>query len=71
MQHRVAARCATGDHLTDQDTLVNEGVLAIFAAGQDVAPRDGFPDEGAVPVAAVPWAFESKRVEVQEPYPLP
>lgn len=58
-------------HLTDQDTLVNDGVLAIFAASQDVAPRDGFPDEGEVPVAVVPWAFESKRVEVQEPYPLP
>ncbi|MBI2929550.1 MAG: hypothetical protein HYY24_28130 [Verrucomicrobia bacterium] len=58
-------------YLTDQGTLVNDGVLAIFAAGQDVAPRDGFPDEGEVPVAVVPWTFESKRVEVQEPYPLP
>ncbi|MBM3879676.1 MAG: hypothetical protein FJ387_08135 [Verrucomicrobia bacterium] len=58
-------------YLTDQGTLVNDGVLAIFAARQDVAPRDGFPDEGEVPVVVVPWAFESKRVEVQEPYPLP
>lgn len=57
-------------YLTDQDTLVNDGVLAIFAASQDVAPRDGFPDAGEVPVAVAPWMFEAKRVEVQEPYPL-
>jgi hypothetical protein len=58
-------------YLTDQGTLVNDGVLAIFAASQDVAPRDGFPDDGEVPVSLAPWTFESKRVEVQEPYPLP
>jgi hypothetical protein len=58
-------------YLTDQDTLVNDGVLAVFAASQDVAPRDGFPDEGEVPAAAFPWTYESMRVEVQEPYSLP
>jgi hypothetical protein len=58
-------------YLTDEGTLVNDGVLAIFAASQDVAPRDGFPDEGEVPASVFPWTFESKRVEVQEPYPLP
>lgn len=58
-------------YLSDQDTLINDGVLAIFAASQDVAPRDGFPDEGEIPISVLPWTFESRRVEIQEPYPLP
>jgi hypothetical protein len=58
-------------YLSEEDTLVNDGVLAVFAASQDVAPRDGFPDEGEDPVAVFPWAYESKRVQVREPYPLP
>jgi len=57
-------------YLTDHGTLVNDGVFAVFPASADVAPRDGFPDEGAVPAAIFPWRYESKRVEGQEPYPL-
>ena len=60
-------------HLSDEGTLVNDGlwqfynsvdVLDPVIADKD-ADDDGFPDEGAVPLLCGSWPMESKRVQLQ------
>jgi hypothetical protein len=56
--------------LTGQNTLEGEGTIAFFHPSAD-ADGDGLPDEGAEPMACIPYTLTGKRVPLLPPCVVP